>query len=465
MEASEQGQFRVLVVDDEPEVGRFLKDILVGNGYTTVAVTSGAAATSELDRGDYAVVLTDLRMGAVSGFDLIEWIQRKDPRIPVIAVTAFGSIQTAIQAIKLGAFDYLTKPFTPEVLLIAVEKALRERSLRGELARLRVAVDQGVQLDGIVARSHAMAEVLDLVRRVAPTPTTVLITGASGTGKEVIARALHRLSPRRNRPFVAVNCAAIPETLLESELFGHVRGAFTDAHSETAGVLREAEGGTLLLDEVGEMPLGLQPKILRALQEREVRPVGASKSVPVDVRIVAATNRDLGAAVVARTFREDLYYRLNVVGVHLPPLRDRPEDIPALAQKFLSRHAERMGKPIKGYEESAMRALLSYPWPGNVRELENVVERAVTLATRSQIILADLPDAIPIHRDTDFLSQAAARQMSMEELQRAYLHCVLERTGGNKLRAAQFLGVDRKTIYRWLGQTSPSPGEGRPVES
>jgi DNA-binding NtrC family response regulator len=439
------------VVDDDAEVMRFVCDQLNARGYRAKGVTSGADATRTVENETVDIVITDLRMGEVSGLDLIAWLKKYDPRIGVIAITAFGSIDTAIRAIKLGAFDYVTKPFTPEALLLAVEKVTRERQMRVELVRLREEVDKTHGLEGLVGKSQAMQEIFALVRRVASTPTTVLITGASGTGKESIARAIHNVSPAKNRPFISINCASIPEPMLEAELFGHDRTASPDTRPERLGVFREAEGGTVLLDEVGELPAALQTKLLRVLEDREVRPAGSNKAVPVNVRVLASTQHDLSADVQAKTFREDLFYRLHVVEVRLPALRDRPEDIAPLAQLFLSKHAERMKKNIVGFSEPALKQLASYAWPGNVRELENAVERAVTLCEHNVIRPEDLPDLIRTRPDTDFLAMAAAREMTLSDLERAYMLRVLERTGGNKLRAAQILGIDRKTIYRWLG--------------
>ncbi len=451
---------RVLVVDDDAEVMRFVCDQLTAHGYRAKGVTSGTEATRTVENEPIDVVITDIRMGDVSGLDLIAWLKRYDPRIAVVAITAFGSIETAIRAIKLGAFDYLTKPFTPDALLLAVEKVTRERQTRVELVRLREEVDKAHGLDGMIAKSQAMTDIFALVRRVAPTPTTVLITGATGTGKETIARAIHSFSPAKTRPFISINCASIPHALLEAELFGHDRSASPDNRAERLGVFREAEGGTVLLDEVGELPPALQTKLLRVLEDREVRPAGGGKAVPVDVRVLASTQHDLSADVAAKTFREDLFYRLHVVEIRLPPMRDRPEDIAPLAQHFLARHAERMKKNIVGFSETALKQLASYAWPGNVRELENAIERAVTLCEHNVIRPEDLPDLIRTRPDTDFLAMAAAREMTLADLERAYMLRVLERTGGNKLRAAQILGIDRKTIYRWLGgaqeQASPT---------
>lgn len=446
-------QYKVLVVDDDVEVTRFLSDLLNSHGYRARAVTSGSDATRALEQEPADVVITDLRMGDVSGLDLIAWIKRFDARIAVVAITAFGSIDTAIRALKLGAFDYVTKPFSPETLLLAIEKATRERQMRVELVRLREEVDRAHGIEGIVGRSRCLEDAIALARRVAATPTTVLITGPGGSGKKTIARAIHALSPRRARPVVSIDCASIGEAVLEVQLFGS-----DDGSASQPGVFREAEGGTALLNEIGELPPALQTKLLRVLEDREVRPLGSSRAVPVDVRVIATTTRDLSADVQSKTFREDLFYRLRVVEIGLAPLRDRPEDIVPLAQHFLARHAARLGKSIVGFSESALRQLGAYAWPGNVRELDIVVERAATLCEHNVVRPEDLPDLIRTRPDTDFLAMAAAREMTLAELERAYMLRVLERTGGNKLRAAQILGIDRKTIYRWLGgQVSAEP--------
>jgi len=376
----------------------------------------------------------------------------------VIVVTAFGSIETAKRALKLGAHDYITKPFEIDDLLVAVEKALDERTLRREVARLRREVARPYRFENIIGKSAPMQDVFALIKRLSASAVNVLITGESGTGKELVARALHFNSPRAKKPFVAVNCAAIPDTLLESELFGYKRGAFTDARTDRAGMFIEADGGTIFLDEIGDLSPALQAKLLRVLQEREVRPLGAARSEKVDVRVLSATNRDLSQRMQEGAFREDLFYRLNVIEVVLPPLRDRAEDVLPLAEHFFSEAAARTGKPVRGFTQSALKILLAYPWPGNVRELENVVERAVALAESGEIAPEDLPSQVRERRSTDVLAGALARNLTLAELEREYINRVLQAEGGNKTRAAQRLGLDRKTLYRKLEEYQRGPG-------
>jgi len=368
----------------------------------------------------------------------------------LVMITAFGTIDNAIKAMKLGAFDYLTKPFDIEELLLTVKRALDDRDLRNEVARLRREVEERYCFDNIIGRSPAMQEIFELIRRVADAPVSVIITGESGTGKELVSRSLHHNSRRARGPFVAVNCAAIPENLLESELFGSKRGAYTDAHRDRTGLLVNANGGTVFLDEVGELPPQVQAKLLRVLQEREVKPLGSVHTVPIDVRFISATNRDLDEMRSTGAFREDLYYRLNVVQIHIPPLRERPEDILPLASHLLARAAQRAGQQVKEIGTDVARALLSHHWPGNVRELENVLERAVALSRSDRVEPGDLPPALresPTPNAVDAASQAG---LTLAELEQGYILRVLQDEGGNKTRAAQRLGLDRKTLYRKL---------------
>jgi DNA-binding NtrC family response regulator len=452
-------QVRVLVVDDDPNLARFVVEVLADARYEADAAESAAAAMARLETESWDVVVTDLRMPGASGLELIEWIKAYDPRIAVLAVTAYGSIETAVRAIRVGAADYITKPFEPDALLLAVDKCARDRQLRLEVARLRTAVDARYGFDRVVARSAVMQDVVALARRVADSPSTVLITGASGVGKEVVARALHHASRRRARPFVAVNCAAIPDTLLESELFGHTRGAFTGAVADKPGLVREAHGGTLFLDEVGDLPLGLQVKLLRVVQEREVRPVGAARSEPVDVRLIAATHRDLHKAIAEGTFREDLYYRLCVLELAIPRLADRPDDVMPLAERFLADANARLGRGVRGFAGAAKRLLCAYHWPGNVRELENAVERAVNLCDGELVTPDDLPAVLAQPREEDFLARAAERRWTIADLELAYARRVLAQTGGNKKHAARLLGIDRRTLHRWLGEQDGAPDD------
>ena len=443
----------VLVVDDELEMRTLLQDVLQDEGLRVTVAANGSEALKQLGEEHYAVVLTDLRMQEMQGIDLLREIKRTYPDINVIVMTAFGSVDTAIEAMKEGAYDYLTKPVKNEELLRVANRAVREAALRREVTLLRREVLKEYSFHQILGKSKPMREVFDLIRRIADSVTNVLITGESGTGKELVAKAIHYNSDRRDAPFVPVNCAAIPDLLLESELFGHLKGAFTDAKADKRGLFEEAQKGTLFLDEISELPVMLQSKLLRAIQEREVRRVGATRSVSVDVRIIAATNVNLAEAIKAKQFREDLYYRLNVIEMRLPPLRERKEDIPLLVEAFLRRCAETRRKGVKGMTESALALLIDYHWPGNVRELENVIERAVTLTLQDQIISDDLPSTIQGTRgDRRLIDEATERTRSLGEVEQEYILRIMDKTGGNKYQAAQILGIDRKTLYRKLDE-------------
>jgi two-component system response regulator HydG len=381
----------------------------------------------------------------------------------VIVITAFGSLDTAVGAIRAGAYDFITKPLEIDALALVLERAIERRRLGDEVRRLRRLVQTSDRFDDIVGTSPAMREVYGLLERIADSDSSVLVTGESGTGKEVVARALHRRSRRRGGPFVALNCAAMPEPLLESELFGHVRGAFTDARTSRTGLFVQANGGTLLLDEIGDLPLALQPKLLRALQERVVRPVGGNAEVPFDARLIATTNRDLESAIEEGHFREDLYFRVNVIRVQLPPLRARESDVLLLAQHFLTQHAERAGKRLVGISPAAAERLVSYDWPGNVRELQNCIERAVALARYEEITVDDLPEKIRAYRRSHVLvaSDDPAELVPLEEVERRYVLRVMEAVRGNKTLAARVLGLGRKTLYRKLEQYGAAPGAAR----
>jgi DNA-binding NtrC family response regulator len=441
---------RILVVDDDVELGAMIADILRDNGHQVTVVNRAKEAQGIIELGETDALITDLRMPEMGGLELIEWACKHDPRLVMIAITGFGSLETAIKAIRAGAFDYLSKPFEPEALVLAADKALGEKTLRHELQTLRSALVP--EKDGIIAKSSAMQEILGVVARVAPTPVSVLITGPSGSGKELIARAMHSRSDRVSGPFVAVNCAAIPAELLEAELFGVKKGAYTDARADRPGLFREAHGGTIFLDEIGDLPLAMQPKLLRVLQEREVRPLGGTASTPVDTRVVAATKHDLRQSVKEGTFREDLFYRLAVVEIGIPALRERPDDILPIAELALERACARAKRPRKTLSGAAMRRIMEHSWPGNVRELENAMERAVALSQSDVIVPEDLPATLTSPPTQDFLRHALDRGWTLDELSRAYLARTLERTGGNKKQAATILGIDRRTIQRWLGE-------------
>ena len=443
----------VLVVDDDHEMRALLRDVLEQHGYTVSLASNGQEALVNLREAEYPVVLTDLRMKGMQGIELLAQIKQSWPETNVILMTAFGSVETAIQAMKQGAYDYLMKPVKNDDLLRATERGFREALLRSEINRLRREVDKEYSFSQILGKSKAMREVFDLIRRVANSPTNILITGESGTGKELVAKALHYNSERKDAPFVPVNCAAIPEHLLESELFGHVRGAFTDARADKRGLFEEAEKGSILLDEISELPHMLQAKLLRAIQEKEIRRVGSTKSTAVDVRVIAATNLNLAEEVKAKRFREDLYYRLNVIEVKLPSLRERREDIPLLVDSFLKKFGQARGKDVKGMSEAALAILMDYAWPGNVRELENVIERAVTLSRADRILPEDLPNTIQGARgDRRVVDEGAEKMVPLHEVEKEYIKKILEKMGGNKYQAAQVLGIDRKTLYRKLAE-------------
>jgi len=443
---------RVLVVDDEIGMCEMLATALGSEGFDVQFRTSGAEALGLVGTEDFDVVVTDLKMRGMGGLELCAGIVSAQPDLPVVVITAFGSLESAVAAIRAGAYDYVTKPFEVEVLALTLTRAAKHRALRQEVTRLRQAASAAERYGEILGDSPAMRRVYGLLDRVAESEATVLVTGESGTGKELVARAIHARSRRRSGPFVAVNCAAMTESLLESELFGHVKGAFTDAHAARRGLFPQAHGGTILLDEIGDMPVGLQVKLLRTLQERTVRPVGGDSEVSIDVRVVAATNRDLESAVEEHRFREDLFYRLNVIHVELPPLRARGNDVLLLAQKFVSDFAARAGKDVHGLSPEVAERLAAYPWPGNVRELQNCIERAVALGRHETLVPEDLPEKIRDYKRSHVLVTAddPTELVPMEEVERRYILRVMESVGGNKTEAARILGLDRKTLYRKL---------------
>jgi DNA-binding NtrC family response regulator len=399
-------------------------------------------------------VLTDLKLPGLQGLDLCERIVANRPDIPVVVLTAFGSMETAMAAIRAGAYDFVNKPVDMDALALVLERAMRHRALQDKVKTLSEALAQSQRFDEFIGESPPMQHLYQQLARVATSEAAVLITGESGTGKELVAQALHKYSRRTHGPFVPINCPALPPMLLESELFGHVRGAFTDARTERQGLFLQADGGTLFLDEIGDFPLDLQPKLLRVLETSAVRPVGSNKEIAVDVRVLTATNRDLEAAVEAGRFREDLFYRINVITLAVPPLRVRGTDILLLAQHFLVRCAARSGKPVTGISEGAAAKLLEYAWPGNVRELRNAIERTVALTCYERIVVEDLPDKIRTYRKAHLLigSDNPTELVPMEEVERRYIHHVLTAVGGNKTLAARILGFDRKTLYRKLAQ-------------
>ena len=455
----------VLLVDDDRSMGDMLVRALGKKGFTAKHAGSGNEALALIEREPFDVVVTDLNMKGIDGIALCRRIVDSQPDVPVIVITAFGTMDTAISAIRAGAYDFITKPFEVDTLDIALGRAIQHRVLKDEVRRLREHSRTAAPTD-MIGSSPAMHRVYDLLSRIADSDVSVLITGETGTGKELVARAIHRQSKRVGHPFVAINCSAVPESLLESELFGHVKGAFTDARGARKGLFQQANGGTLFLDEIGDMPVALQPKLLRVLQERAVRPVGSDQEFPIDVRVLAATHRDLEAMVEERNFREDLYYRLNVVSVEMPPLRARGNDVLTLAQHYLAEAAQRSGKSVRGISSDAAGRLLSYPWPGNVRELVNCMERAVALTRFESITVEDLPAKIRDHKRTQVVVVAENEEelVSMDEVEHRYIAKVMEAVGGNKTRAAEVLGFDRKRLYRKLEKYGLVAGGGRMSE-
>jgi DNA-binding NtrC family response regulator len=439
----------VLVVEDEEILRNIIRRLLDAAGYRVVTADRAETALEIFSSEQIAVTLTDIRMGGMDGLELLDQLKSVDEEALVIVMTAFSSVDTAIAALRKGAYDYITKPFVNEDLLQTVKNAICQRELFGENRALRRELQQKYSFSEIIGTSESLQAVFRLVEKVAATTTSILIQGESGTGKELIARAIHHHSPRSNKPFLAVNCGALPENLLESELFGHTKGAFTGATADKKGLFRSAEGGTVLLDEIGEITPALQVRLLRALQEHEVTPVGSSHAVKFDARIIAATNRDLEKEVEAERFREDLFYRLNVIEIWLPPLRARREDIPLLVKHFVKQVSRGQNQPEKSVSSEAMAALVNYNFPGNVRELENAVERAFTLSGADEIDVESLPPRIRSHavhalpvRDTESF------RPTLEEVERRYIFEILKSVNEDKAAAANILGIDLSTLYR-----------------
>ncbi|MBX3130322.1 MAG: sigma-54-dependent Fis family transcriptional regulator [Polyangiaceae bacterium] len=451
MHGAENTPGNVLLVEDDAAASDMVAKLLQTAGHEVTAVPNAEAALDAVALARTDLVLADVQLGGMDGLELCRALADTNPELPVIVLTGFGSLETAVSAIRAGAYDFVTKPVELETLLHAVGRAIRKRTLERELTQLQCII-HGPEVSELIGSSSAMERVLDLIRRAADSDATVLVTGESGTGKELVARALHRCGARGDAPFIAVDCASIPATMLESELFGHTRGAFTDARSDRRGLFSQADGGTLFLDEIGEMPQEMQAKLLRALQERRVRPVGSDTELEYDARVVAATNRDLETEVSEKRFRSDLYYRLNVVRIELPPLRARGSDVLELAGFFLAKACERSGKGIDGFVRQAAEKLLAYDWPGNVRELANCIEGAVALATQDKITLDDLPAKIREHRGSMLVpsSNDPRDLIPMAELERRYIRRVLAAVGGNKTQAAKILGLERRTLYRKL---------------
>jgi two-component system, NtrC family, response regulator PilR len=454
----------ILVVDDERSMRDFLRIALTRVGHEVTVVDSPAAAAAAYGARDFDVVITDLKMAGGTGLDVLDGVKAARAHTQVIVVTAFATTETAIAAMKRGAYDYLTKPFKVDEIGVVVERALEKRALLRDNVELRAELQGRFRLDRLVGKAPPMQRLFELARRVAPAKTSVLITGESGTGKELVARALHHLSPRAERSFVAVNCGAIPDALLESELFGHVKGAFTGAHADKPGLFRAADGGTLLLDEIGELSPQMQVKLLRVLQERRVKPVGGVAEEEVDVRVVAATNRDLEAEVERGGFRRDLFYRLNVIELQLPPLRARREDIPLLVDHFVKKHAAALGRTLTGVEPEALAVLVDHDFPGNVRELENLIERAATLEPGDRITRASLPELARKTRPAavvagGFPDDGVDLERVVADYEREIIGKALERANGVRKSAAKLLGISFRSLRYRLAKLGLAGGD------
>jgi two-component system response regulator AtoC len=440
---------RVLVVDDEENLRVVLRTLLRRHGYEVETASSGEEALGMVDSFGPDVVLTDVRMPKMGGLDLLSTLKAKGNEATVIVMSAYGNMDLALDAMKAGAYDYVQKPFKPDEVVLALRKAEERELLRRENRALRDEIRKEHRFEDILAKSARMQEIFRTISKIAEYKTTVLVTGESGVGKELVARAIHRRSTRRGGPFVAVNCGAIPENLLESELFGHKKGAFTDAVQDRKGLFEEATNGTLFLDEIGELPLGLQVKLLRVLEDEKIRRVGEARDMQVDVRIITATHRDLQAETKAGRFREDLFYRLNVLPIHCPPLRERRDDIPLLIDHFVAKNNTRLGTSIRGLDTETRRLLYEYAWPGNVRELENTIERAMVLSEGEQIIAADLPERIREARDPVQV-QLASGELSVKKttriIEEILIRRALQKTKGNRTRAAEVLEISHRAL-------------------
>ncbi|HEX5819177.1 MAG TPA: sigma-54 dependent transcriptional regulator [Gemmatimonadales bacterium] len=453
----------ILVVDDESGILDTLRILLRNEGFEVTTAQGGKAGLEAIRAGTHDIVLTDVRMPQVSGLDILTAAREQDPMTPVILMTAQASLQSAIQAVNSGAFYYIQKPFSNDELITILRRACEFREVRVENRQLKQEIRRRDKSASVrpIGKSRRFLEVLKLAEHVAPTDSTVLIQGESGTGKEVVARYIHDLSNRSDGPFLSINCGALPESLLESELFGHVKGSFTGAVRDKQGLFAAARGGTFFLDEVGEMPPSLQVKLLRVLQEREVIPVGATESIPVDVRIIAATNRDLEEEIRRGNFRSDLFYRLNVIALMLPPLRERRDDLLLLLENFLQRLGDESRTEPKALSQEALDAVMVYEWPGNVRELENALEHACVLSRIPLIEPTHLPERITKRRKEPLVAERAYLNPTLEVIERAYIMWVLQAEGGNKTRAAEVLGIDPSTLYRKLARYEEQAAEAK----
>lgn len=454
-------KYNILIVDDDAEMVNLMEEILEKEGYSITKVFQGTEALQTIKDEIFDMVITDIRMPEIGGLDILRAVKKIHPETIVLLVTAFGTIETAISAMREGAYDYIAKPFRIDEIRILVKRALDQQRLMKEYAYLQAGLKEKYRLENIVGRSNEMLEVYKTVAKVSDSRSTVLITGESGTGKELIARAVHHNSSRADRPFVAIHCAALPEQLIESELFGYVKGAFTGANAAKRGMFEEADTGTCFLDEIGDIPLSTQVKLLRVLQEKEIRRIGAEQTIKVDVRIIAATNANLEKLIAEGKFREDLYYRLSVVSIHLPPLRERKEDIELLAQHFLRKYSQESGSAPKAIYPGSMELLLKYSWPGNVRELENVLERAINLAQHELIMPEDLPEKLREQQPESPLA-LLSQHLTMRDLEKKYLLLVLQENNWNYTISAEKLGISVRTIQRMVQRYKLDP-PGDPI--
>lgn len=450
MEKTSQGF--VVVIDDDPQMRSLLIDHLELSNYYVQAFADGLEAMpflmgSEPKASQVDLILTDLRMPEMDGISILRQLKSLRPHLPIIIMTAHASVETAIEGLRKGAFDYITKPFKLAEISHAIEKAIHYGRLQRQNKTLASEIKKTWNKNEIVGKSSAIQAIFDLIERVAPAQSSILITGESGTGKEVVAKAIHSQGPRAKKPFIAINCTAIPDTLLESELFGHAKGSFTGATERKKGLFEEAEGGTLFLDEIGDLDIGLQAKLLRVLQERKIKPVGDTQTKDINVRIIAATHKDLKKSIVEKNFREDLYYRLSVIPIVVPPLRHRQEDIPLLAQHFLNKYTVLNIKLVTGFSFETMQKLIAMPWAGNVRELENLIERLVVLTKNSVIQDYEVPNSDEKNHES-FYGQATEDSPTLEQLEKRYIQMILNKTASKKEKAAQILGINRRTLYR-----------------
>ena len=447
--------YQILFVDDDQQILEIVSAYLSRFGYHVDTINNGTTALEKIQQKDYAVVFTDLIMPEISGLDLLKSIKRSNPSTEVVIVTGYGTIESAIEALKLGGYDYLQKPINFERLKILIERIIEKRKLLLENIQIKQRLKDRFSFDQIVGKSPKMQQLYEVIDRISTSSPTVLIQGESGTGKELVANVIHQNSVRKDKPFIPVNCGAIAEGLLESELFGHVKGAFTGAIKDNIGLFKAADGGTLFLDEIAEVPPALQVKLLRALQERKIRPVGDTREYGVDVRVIAATNKVLEDAIEKKTFREDLYYRLNVISIHLPSLREIKEDIPYLVQHFMKKFSKETHREITRIAPQALDLLISYGWPGNVRQLENIIERAFALGEGDMICVKDLPSEI---RDMDRQINISDANLNLLENEKVLIRRALEQCNGNKAEAAQLLGINITTVYRKMEKYRISDG-------